>query len=85
MITISEAEEILKKEYNTDNFVFLIESILLPDYKKDIHDVPCYTHLFESVKLLGMSSKCDLSIFEVLLAKDSQRKRVTITQEMFKF
>lgn len=84
MITISEAEEILKKEYNTDNFVFLIESILLPDYKKDIHDVPCYTHLFESVKLLGMSSKCDLSIFEVLLAKDSQRKRVTITQEMFK-
>lgn len=84
MITISEAEEILKKEYNTDNFAFLIENILLPDYKKDAHDVPCYTHLFESVKLLGMSSKCDLSIFEVLLAEGSQRKRVTITQEMFK-
>ena len=84
MITISEAEEILKKEYHLDNFVFLVGEILLPDYKKDMHDVYFSTPLFESVKHLGISSKCDLSVFEVILARGSQGKRVTITQEMFK-
>ena len=33
MITIKDAEEILKKEYHIDNFLYLINDILLPDFK----------------------------------------------------
>ena len=39
MITIKEAEDILKKEYHIDNFGYLVGELLLPDYFEDKHDV----------------------------------------------
>lgn len=84
MLTIKEAEEILKKEYHVDNFTYLVNDILLPDFSMDKHDVVFSNQLFESVTQLGFSSKCELTVFEVTLKAGTQNKRVGITQEMFR-
>lgn len=84
MILINDAEEILKKEYVEENFLFLVDKILLPDFTTDWHEVIFENKCFSKVKFLGTSSKCEVSVFEVLLNKNYQNKRVLITQEMFK-
>jgi adenine-specific DNA-methyltransferase len=84
MITIKEAEEILKKEYHRDNFLYLLTNDFLPDYKKDERDVSFNNIIFTSVVQLGISKKCDVVIFEVSLNENVQNRRVAITQEMFR-
>ena len=84
MITIKEAEEILKKEYHLDNFEYLISDILLPDYSKDQHEVSFSNSLFSSVTMLGESKVCEVTVFEVKVNEGSQNRRVGITQEMFR-
>lgn len=84
MLTINEAEEILKKEYHVDNFTYLVSDVLLPDFNMDKHDVVFSNSLFESVMQLGFSYKCELTVFEVVLKAGMQNKRVGITQEMFR-
>ena len=84
MITIKEAEEILKKEYHVDNFLYVVDNLLLPDFKADKHEVPFQNAIFASVSQLGYSEKCEVSVFEVLLKEGSQNRRVAITQEMFR-
>ena len=84
MITIKEAEEILKKEYHIDNFLYVVNDMLLPDFVSDRHDVEFKNNIFESVNQLGYSDKCEVTIFEVILKAGSHNRRVTITQEMFK-
>lgn len=84
MITIKDAEEILKKEYHIDNFLYLINDILLPDFKSDKHDVVFRNNIFESVTQLGSSAACDVTIYEVILKPGVEKRRVTITQEMFR-
>ena len=84
MITINEAEEILKKEYYVDNFEYLLGNILLPDYLRDKHEVTYSNSLFSSVTMLGKSNVCDITAFEVYVHKEAQKRRVGITQEMFR-
>lgn len=84
MITIKDAEEILKKEYHIDNFLYLINDILLPDFKSDKHDVVFRNNIFEGVTQLGNSAVCDVTIYEVILKPGVEKRRVTITQEMFR-
>lgn len=84
MITIKEAEEILKKEYHVDNFLFVVDELLLPDFRSDKHDVDFKNTIFASVWQLGYSDKCDICVYEVILNEGAQNRRVTITQEMFR-
>lgn len=84
MISIKDAEEILKHEYHLDNFTYLVKDILLPDFTNSKHDVNYNNEIFQSVKQLGESSLCNLTVFEVYLKEGSKNKRVAITQEMFK-
>lgn len=84
MITIKEAEEILKKEYHIDNFLYVVNDMLLPDFVSDRHEVEFKNNIFESVNQLGYSDKCEVTVFEVILKTGSHNRRVTITQEMFK-
>jgi len=84
MISIKEAEEILKKEYVRDNYYFILDELLLPDFKHDEHNVPFSGSCFKNVLFCGYSNKCDLSVFEVILTDEYINKRVYITQEMFK-
>ena len=84
MITIKEAEEILKKEYHLDNYEYLIGDILLPDYKKEPHSVSFKNDIFSDVTFLGVSAICNASVFEVYVKEGYQNRRVAITQEMFK-
>ena len=84
MITIKEAEEILKKEYHRDNYEYLIGEILLPDYKKEEHSVPFKNDIFFEVTFLGVSDACEASVFEVYVKEGCQNRRVAITQEMFR-
>ena len=84
MITIKEAEEILKKEYHIDNFEYIVGEILLPDYLNDKHEVSYSNSIFSAVTFLGESKSCDVAIFEVYVNEDYQNRRVAITQEMFK-
>lgn len=84
MITIREAEEILKKEYHIDNFTFMVDELILPDFKADKHKVVFNNSIFASVNQLGYSVKCDVTVYEVLLKDGAQNRRVAITQEMFR-
>lgn len=84
MITIKDAEEILKKEYHIDNFLYLINDILLPDFKSDKHDVVFKNSIFAGVTQLGNSADCDVTIYEVILKPGVEKRRVAITQEMFR-
>ena len=84
MITIKEAEEILKKEYHRDNFEYIVGEILLPDYLHDKHEVSYNNSIFSLVIFLGESKSCDVTIFEVYINEDYQNRRVAITQEMFR-
>ena len=84
MLTIREAEEILKKEYHIDNFTYVVKDILLPDFVSDKHEVHFKNNIFNKVTLLGISQKCELSVYEVILNEGTQNRRVTITQEMFR-
>lgn len=84
MITIFEAEEILKKEYHIDNFLFVVNELLLPDFVSDKHEVTFNNNNFKSVYQLGHSTACDLTVFEVILEEGAQNRRVAITQEMFR-
>ncbi len=84
MISIRDAEEILKKEYHIDNFAYTVKDVLLPDFQEDIHEVENNSSLFDSVLQLGESDKCDLTVYEVRLKHGTQNRRVAITQEMFK-
>ena len=56
MITIKEAEEILKHEYHIDNYLFMVKELILPDYVSDTHEVVFNNNIFESVTQLGYSS-----------------------------
>ena len=84
MITIKEAEEILKKEYHVDNYLYVVDELLLPDFSVDKHDVDFRNTIFASVQQLGRSDKCDVTVYEVVLNEGTQNRRVTITQEMFR-
>ena len=84
MLTIKEAEEILKKEYHIDNFTYLMSDVLLPDFAEDRHEVAYNNQVFSSVNMLGSSNKCDITVFEVILNEGVQNRRVAITQEMFR-
>lgn len=84
MLTYREAEEILKKEYHIDNFTYVVNDILLPDFVPDKHEVQFNNNIFSKVTLLGASRKCDVSVYEVILNEGTQNRRVTITQEMFR-
>lgn len=84
MISNRDAEEILKHEYHLDNFTYLVKELLLPDFTSAKHDVQFNNEIFYSVKQIGESSACNLTVFEVYLNEGTQNKRVTITQEMFK-
>ena len=84
MITIKEAEEILKKEYHVDNFLYVVDELLLPDFRAEKHDVDFKNTIFTSVQQLGYSDKCDVNVYEVILNEGAQNRRVTITQEMFR-
>lgn len=84
MITIKEAESLLKGEYFTDNFLQLLDDELLPDFQSDRHEVIFNNKLFNEVTQLGTSNVCDLTIYEVILKDGYQNRRVAITQEMFK-
>ena len=84
MITIKEAEEILKKEYHVDNFLYVVDELLLPDFRADKHDVDFKNTIFTSVQQLGYSDKCDVNVYEVILNEGAQNRRVTITQETFR-
>src|SRR5574344_323236 len=84
MITTKEAEEMLKKEYHLDNFSYLINELLLPDFKSSNHNVEFNNQIFDKISYLGESEECDVSVFEVYLKEGCHNKRVAITQEMFK-
>ena len=84
MLSIKEAEEVLAKEYERDNFNYLISKVLMPDCECYVREVRSKTDLFNSVLFLGESKSCDVSIFEVELKKEAQNRRVQITQEMFR-
>ena len=84
MITTIEAEEILRKEYHRDNFTIILKDVLLPDFMAQEHPVQYNGDLFKEVVELGFSDKCDVQIYEVTLKEESQKRRVAITQEMFK-
>lgn len=84
MLTIREAEEILKKEYHIDNFTYVVKDILLPDFISDKHEVQFNNSIFNKVTLLGVSQKCEVNVYEVILNEGTQNRRVTITQEMFR-
>lgn len=84
MISNKDAEEILKHEYHLDNFTYLVKELLLPDFTSAKHDVQFNNEIFQSVKQIGESSACNLTVFEVYLIEGTQNKRITITQEMFK-
>lgn len=83
-ITLSEAEELLKHDYNIDSFIYLCKDILLPDFAYEIHDVQFNNDMFQKVTELGSSQKCGINIYEVILAENVQNRRVAITQAMFK-
>ena len=84
MLTIREAEEILKEEYHIENFTYIINDILLPDFVPDKHEVQFNNSIFNKVTLLGTSKKCEVNVYEVILNEGTQNRRVTITQEMFR-
>ena len=67
MITLDEAKEILANEYHIDNFTYLIKELLLPDFVGEKHDVSFSSEIFTTVKQLGDSVACNLSVFEVVL------------------
>ena len=84
MISNTDAREILEKEYYIENYEYLINDILLPDYRRDKHPTEYNNELFSSVTFLGESIECDVSIFEVYLNEGCQNRRVAITQAMFR-
>ena len=84
MISRIEAEELLQKDYYTDNFIYLISDVLFADFKLDKHEVKFNNLLFTEVTELGTSKLCDVTIYEVGLAKCAEKRRVAITQEMFR-
>lgn len=84
MISNNDAKEILAKEYHIDNYEYLINELLLPDYRRDKHPTEFDNDLFSSVTYLGESSDCEVSVFEVYLKEGCHNKRVAITQAMFR-
>ena len=62
----------------------MVNDLILPDFKFDKHEVYFTNSIFESVTQLGSSSKCEVTVYEVLLKDGAQNRRVTITQEMFR-
>lgn len=84
MLPINRAEELLKKEYHIDNFKYLIDEVLLTDYVKDEHNVQYDSDIFSSVRMLGKSKLCELTIFEVMLWEEQGNNRIRVTQEMFR-
>lgn len=84
MISNNDEKEILAKEYHIDNYEYLINDLLLPDYRRDKHPTVFNNDLFSSVFYLGESSECEVSVFEVYLKEGCNNKRVAITQAMFR-
>ena len=84
MISSTEAEELLQKDYYTDNFVYLVSKVLFSDFKVDKHEVLFSNSLFTEIIQLGISKDCDVTIYEVGLVKGTEKRRVAITQEMFR-
>lgn len=84
MLPINRAEELLKKEYYTDNFKYLIDEVLLTDYVNDEHNVKFDNDIFSSVKMLGKSKSCELTVFEVMLSEEKGNNRIRVTQGMFR-
>jgi hypothetical protein len=56
----------------------------LPDYKREEHAITFGNAIFDKVTQLGVSETCDVTVFEVKLSAGSEKRRVAITQEMFR-
>lgn len=84
MFPIEQAEELLNREYDNNSFECLIDEVLLTDYIKDEHNVRFDSDIFSSVKMLGKSESCELTVFEVYLKAKPRDNRIKITQEMFR-
>ena len=83
-LAIDEIKEVLQKEYNRDNFIFIARNYLVNDFVGEIREYKIDTNsLFKRVGILGYSKNCDASIFEVYLGEGNEKKRVGMTQEMF--
>ena len=77
-------DDILKKDYSREKFLFIARDSLLPDYMQDEHVVVFNNSVFDKVIQLGFSKQCELTVFEVILNPDTHNRRVAITQEMFR-
>ena len=79
-----EIREALQKEYNRDNFLYIVGNYLVNDFTKEQRMYKVREKsIFENIIYFGNSKNCNVSIFEVKLCKGNENKRVGITQEMF--
>lgn len=84
-LSLDEIREVLQKEYNRDNFVFVTSNNIIEGFVENIREikVESKTSYFQTVYELGHSSVFDVSVFEVVLKENVANKKVSITQEMF--
>lgn len=84
MLMVNVAEELLGQKYEIENFEYLIDEAVLNDYKIYRHEVKFNSPVFSSIKTLGKSESCELTVFEVFLNEKQRDNRIKITQEMFR-
>ncbi len=84
-LSIDEIKEVLQREYNRDNFVYVTSNNILEGFVENIREIKIESKnsYFKTVYELGHSSVFDVSVFEVELKENVANKKVSITQEMF--
>ena len=84
-LSLEEIKEVLQKEYNRDNFIFVTSNNILEGFVVSEREimVESKNSYFDTVYELGHSNVFDVSVFEVVLKENAASKKVSITQEMF--
>ncbi|MDR2266219.1 MAG: hypothetical protein LBE09_01355, partial [Christensenellaceae bacterium] len=79
-----DVREILQDNYDRSNLQFLFKNILIPDFEYRNNSISHTCDIFGDITEIGGSKSLDLAVYEVNLDSKAYKKRVKITQCMFK-
>jgi len=75
----------LENAYNRSSFINYLNDTLLQDFSLDERDIGLDANsIFTSMKHLGTSDNCEISIFEVMCSEKDSGKRIATTQNAFR-
>ncbi|MDR2267704.1 MAG: hypothetical protein LBE09_09050, partial [Christensenellaceae bacterium] len=83
-ILTPDVREILQSEYERSNIQSIFKNILIPDFEYRSNSISHQCNLLGEFTEIGASKHLELAVYEINLVPHAYKKRIFITQQVFK-